>query len=112
MRISLSQKVIGGFTTAFLLIVVIAGVAYWSTTRLAYSTDRVAASDATGLQVEQTLSHLQDVETGLRGYVISGDTGHLAPYYTARGNVDSDLEELHAAGASRATRSPGSRWSP
>jgi diguanylate cyclase (GGDEF)-like protein/PAS domain S-box-containing protein len=91
LRISLGQRVIGGFTTAFILIAVIAAVAYWGTTRLVQSTDRVRASAATTLQVEQTFLHLQDVETGVRGYVITGD---LAPYYTARGNVASDLEEL------------------
>lgn len=39
-------------------------------------------------------SHLKDVETGLRGFVITGDENYLEPYHRGAGEVHSDLAEL------------------
>jgi PAS domain S-box-containing protein len=45
-----------------------------------------------GLQA--LLSSLQDVETGQRGYIITGDPSYLAPYNQAVTKIDSEVNEL------------------
>ncbi|GAB2518446.1 CHASE3 domain-containing protein [Lysobacter humi (ex Lee et al. 2017)] len=46
--------------------------------------------------IQGTLSALQDVETGMRGYVITGDAPFLGPYHAGRADVALRLRELHA----------------
>ena len=47
----------------------------------------------------QLLSEHQDVETGQRGYVISGDRAFLEPYEIARRRIDTTFAQLHARSA-------------
>ncbi|MES2445454.1 MAG: CHASE3 domain-containing protein [Pseudomonadota bacterium] len=44
-----------------------------------------------------TLSHLQDAETGQRGYLVTRDSAYLQPYYDGTRRVDADLTGLAAA---------------
>jgi signal transduction histidine kinase/CheY-like chemotaxis protein len=52
------------------------------------------------LQVEDrlgnTLSHLQDAETGQRGYLVTRDETYLAPYFEGSRQVAADLNSLKA----------------
>jgi PAS domain S-box-containing protein len=57
------------------------------------------------LELEQTLSLLQDAETGQRGYLLTGDDAYLAPYYGALRQLAVERNILHAlpAGTDSAT---------
>ncbi|MBL8797246.1 MAG: PAS domain S-box protein [Planctomycetia bacterium] len=44
--------------------------------------------------IQETLSQLKDVETGQRGYVITGDDEYLEPYRAARHSLDANLARL------------------
>jgi PAS domain S-box-containing protein len=46
------------------------------------------------LQLENCMLHIQSVETGQRGYVISGDQNFLDPYYKGLGALKRDTAEL------------------
>ena len=47
-------------------------------------------------QLENLLSLLKDAETGQRGYLLTGDPRYLAPYNTARPQVETLLAEIDA----------------
>lgn len=45
---------------------------------------------------QRTLSHVQDAETGQRGYLLTGDPAYLAPYHGAVRAIASDTSRLRA----------------
>ena len=48
------------------------------------------------LQTAQMFSQLQDLETGQRGYVVTGRLEYLEPYVAGRAHLDEDLDRLTA----------------
>ena len=59
------------------------------------STRRTRAEDnATMVASERLLSTMKDLETGERGFVITGNEAYLAPYNSAENQVDGDLAGL------------------
>lgn len=48
------------------------------------------------LQIEAVLSELKDLETGQRGFLISGDESFLVPYQEARRYLDAKYQEMRA----------------
>ena len=59
---------------------------------------KVLRSYETRSQIQQTLSLLQDAETGYRGYVITGDEQYLEPYREAIGGLDLHFHNRGAVG--------------
>ena len=51
----------------------------------------VARSYETKAQLQHILSSYQDMETGQRGFVITGDMSFLQPYEAARGRLNAEL---------------------
>jgi len=58
--------------------------------------DEVEQAHRTGEQLLTVLSVNQDIETGQRGYVLTGDTSFLEPYATAERRLDNELAALDA----------------
>ena len=58
------------------------------------SQDRIAVQTRAIQQAELLLSHLKDVETGQRGYLLTGQESYLEPYTKALAVVGQDLGEL------------------
>ena len=52
---------------------------------------------ATIIGLERMLSTLKDLETGQRGFLLTGDETYLAPYTDALPKLDSDLQDLQGA---------------
>jgi len=50
------------------------------------------------------LKDLTDMETGQRGYLLTGDPTYLQPYTEAKGKIGTDFAELRAGLANRADR--------
>jgi PAS domain S-box-containing protein len=75
---------------AFVIILFVSGLAFWSTQQLIGAGKKVEASQAELIEINRFLSDLKDVETGGRGYVISDDVRHLQRFQ-------------HGAAASEAT---------
>lgn len=69
-----------GYALAGLVLLIVAGVGYQSTTSLIANNKEVAHSHEVRRELASLLSQLVDVETGARGYVISGDDSFLEPY--------------------------------
>ncbi len=70
------QKLVLGL--AFLVIIVVSGLAFISSRQLVAANGRVARSETLLIEISNLLSDLKDVETGGRGYALSGgDVRHL-----------------------------------
>lgn len=54
----------------------------------------VNKSYETRLQIQRVFSSLQDAETGVRGYVLTGDEVYLAPYATAAASLNAQETRL------------------
>jgi len=50
--------------------------------------------NAIGPQVDEVLKTMLDSETGVRGYIITGNTNYLAPYIDAQTNYESEFDSL------------------
>ena len=85
---------IAGFAAALTLI----GLSEWLNTRIAGRLREAAAAVAHTHEVQTSqgrlLSLLQDIETGARGYVVTGEPAFLEPFDTAIRGVASQFRTL------------------
>jgi diguanylate cyclase (GGDEF)-like protein len=91
---SIAEKLGAGFACALILLAAIGWVAYASITSIIDMADSVIYAHETLVEIEATLSTIKDVETGQRGYIITGDDAYLQPYKAARSRVDRRLSRL------------------
>src|SRR3981081_197016 len=61
-------------------------------------------SSAIQADLSAVLKDLTDMETGQRGYLLTGDPTYLQPYTEAKGRIGTDFASLRAGLASRAER--------
>jgi len=87
-------KIATGFAPSFVLLIVIGAVAYTSLNKLTSTSQSVTHTHEVLEHIAGVLSLLKDVETGQRGYVITGDEAFLEPYRTGSSAVYSVLKEL------------------
>jgi PAS domain S-box-containing protein len=97
------------FWAALLLMVFVSGVAILSTYRLVEAYGNSARSHQALLELNRYLSHLQDVETGTRGYAFTKDRRFLGPYDSGRANLRNSSRELRKLEASEPLLTPGLR---
>ncbi len=76
----------------FLLL--IGSYAYTTTQRLLVATGAVAHTREVLTTLTDTLSVFQDMETGQRGYVLTGDEAFLQPYREGNKTIDRAIEEV------------------
>jgi PAS domain S-box-containing protein len=96
MRLTLERKIQIGFAIAVVIIVAVGAAALRSTAATVESARWVARTLEIRGDLEATLADLIDAETGVRGYVITGDTTYLAPYDSAGARLDAHLAGLRA----------------
>ena len=91
---SLRRKVEAGFVVAVVLTMLL-GVLSWHLSQLtAEDAYWVAHTREVMATLESTLRHLVDVETGGRGFALTGDERFLEPYETGKNAVSQDLQAL------------------
>jgi methyl-accepting chemotaxis protein len=83
-----------GFGLAGLVLLVIAGVSYRSTTNLIENDEWVDHTYRVRLDLAELSSVLKDAETGQRGFVITGQESYLEPYNSARDRLKSLFDEV------------------
>ena len=88
---------------AALLLLIGLGAAAWSLIQGQQARAIVAEQNRILVAAEQLLSTLRDLETGERGYALTGLAPYLAPYEGARGSLDAQLDALAVHGASDGT---------
>jgi len=81
MRPGLLRNLQIGFGLSLLILVISSIASYSSIQNLLSSSRLVDHTDSILNQLESTLSTLKDAETGQRGYLLTGDSTYLRPYY-------------------------------
>lgn len=94
----LQQRVI--FWASLLLIITVSSVSFLSSSRLVALSARAQQSQHVLIELNRYLADLQDVETGARGYLITGDSRYLEPYRTGKAEAGKTLMRLRAAAGS------------
>ena len=84
---SLRRRLALGFSAALLVLGVIVALTYETTERYMSSSRAATVARVRLLMLEQILSAARDVETGQRGFLITGEERYLEPYHAALANV-------------------------
>ncbi len=85
---------------AGILFLVGLGVAAWSLSAAYQARVLVAEENRALVSAERLLSTLKDLETGERGYALTGEQAYLEPYEHARATLDSAIAAVGARGPS------------
>ena len=91
MTLTLGEKIAAGFIAALIVLVLISGAAFKSLADLAQNGQRVEQTYQTLQVLEGILARVGDVETGERGFLISGADHYLEPYRAARESLRVEL---------------------
>ena len=91
---SIGKRTTAGFALALFFIATLGIVTWRNTASHVASTGLVTHTYDVIAEVEATLSLLKDVETGQRGYVITGDAAYLAPYEAAVAEMSGQLANV------------------
>ncbi len=86
--------IVGGFGAALLIMLSLSVLSYHSTRSLIDANQWIVHTHTVTTALEQTLSLLKDIETGHRGYVITGEESYLEPYHNAQRVLPPLLEEV------------------
>ncbi|MBE9190923.1 CHASE3 domain-containing protein [Gloeocapsopsis crepidinum LEGE 06123] len=91
---SVPKRLTVGFFVVLAFALGNAAISYRSTQKLIANEQAIAHSHQVLAELETTLSKLRDVETGQRGYLLTGDTQYLAPYVLARTQTQAQIAKL------------------
>src|SRR5712672_3433562 len=98
------NKILGGFGTALVILIVVAAVSVRSMVKNAEDRAWVTHTYVVLEKLDAVLSNLIDAETGQRGYIITGEASYLEPYNDARAHVNQNLAELRTLTADNPTQ--------
>src|SRR6201987_5651125 len=87
---TIGKKIAGGFAISLFLLLGVGAVAFWSLAKLTDTSQWVTHTHEVLEKLEGVLSLAKDVETGQRGYLLTGEDKFLEPYEKA-------LEPLEAS---------------
>ena len=82
------------FALPLIALVLLAAVLLWQVNSLLASTRLVARSDRVLTEVTEAQRLLIDLETGVRGYLLTGDNDFLDPYVSANSQINGVLDRL------------------
>jgi PAS domain S-box-containing protein len=88
------RRTILGLVVAILVTALLGFLSWSSAQQSAKDADWVAHTHAVSTKLELTLRHLVDVETGERGFDLTGMVSFLEPYETGKYAVGQDLQAL------------------
>ena len=94
MQFYVGLKVRIGFGAALLLLSVVGGVAYYTSTRLVQDTDGVQQSLRVLKELDDVPARLLQAELGQRNYLLSGEEAELEPYRVAVGAIHQEIQDL------------------
>jgi CHASE3 domain sensor protein len=91
---TMNRRIAFGFIVATVLIALGFAISFYSYTRYGGDMQRIRHTYEVISALENTLSLMKDIETGSRGYVITGDPAYLEPYTKAKILLPGQLEQL------------------
>ncbi|HYP19849.1 MAG TPA: PAS domain S-box protein [Chloroflexia bacterium] len=93
-KLSVERKIFGGFAVALLVLIVVGSLTFDNTVKLIKNDRLVAHTHQVLAQLGTTYSTVQEAETNLRGYLLTGNEPYLTPYRAAVERVNSYLATL------------------
>ncbi|HVW62998.1 MAG TPA: CHASE3 domain-containing protein, partial [Puia sp.] len=96
MRPGLLRNLQIGFGLSLLILIVSSIASYSSIRNLLESARWVDHTDSVINRLENALSTLKDAETGQRGYLLTGDTVFLRPYYGSQQKALAIIDSIRA----------------
>ncbi|PWE52919.1 histidine kinase [Metarhizobium album] len=100
-RSNLSKKTLGldpavavGLVGAVVFFLISGVVAYFNLLSLEDGNERVVQTHVAIVALDELLSHVQDAETGQRGFLLTNNDGYLAPYNAALRAIPPQLEKI------------------
>jgi CheY-like chemotaxis protein/signal transduction histidine kinase/CHASE3 domain sensor protein len=94
MKMTLSQKILSGFIVCTIILAATAIFAIRSSNKFLDTTQWVNHTHEVLAEFDQLLSGTIDEETGVRGYIITGNDAFLEPYNVARNSIREHLDKL------------------
>ncbi|MFV8366472.1 response regulator [Flavobacterium sp. XS1P27] len=94
MKMTLGRKIVIGFIACALVLLGVAIFSFKNTEKFVASNTLVNVSNQVLYEFEQILMSSVDAETGVRGYVITGDDNFLNPFTTANIKAIEKLEKV------------------
>ncbi len=96
MKLNIGARILAGYGVALVVTCAVGIVVYRGMSDLVDSADLVARAHKVKEAIQDVDSSLKDVETGQRGFVLTGEEPYLAPYQSGLRTIDRDLENLRA----------------
>ncbi|MEE8158132.1 MAG: CHASE3 domain-containing protein, partial [Dehalococcoidia bacterium] len=94
MRWTIRKKLMAGFGLALAILIIMGAVSYRSMVTLLETATWLTHTHEVLTKLESVISLMKDVETGQRGYLITGEARYLEPYDTAISEVERVYEEV------------------
>ena len=88
MKMTVGKKIGAGMALALAALVIIGGMAYWNTKQLVEDTREVTQTQLVLEQLDRVLNDATDLESGARGYALTGSDTFLEPYQRASAAMD------------------------
>ncbi len=93
---NLRRQIIRGQALSWVLILLVGSVVFLSINRNATSIEQRKQAQAQLAQIEVVKSDIVDLETGMRGYLLTARDDFLEPFTRARSNVNLDIDRERA----------------
>lgn len=93
-----------GFAVAFAFLAIISIYSYINTNLLVKNIESVVHTHAVKQAIEKVISEMKDMETGQRGYIITGNEDYLDPYNEALLSIEQTLDRLQQLTFDNATQ--------
>jgi methyl-accepting chemotaxis protein len=94
MKWSVGVKIGSAFALVWLLLLAIGAASYRSTVQLIETAGMVEHTNQVRLELTALLSHLQDTETGGRGFALTGEDRYLEPYTAGAAQAKVSVQRL------------------
>ncbi|MFT3705354.1 MAG: response regulator [Agriterribacter sp.] len=94
MKMTLSRKILIGFILCAAVLVVVAFFSIRNNREFLNTNQWVMHTHEVMYEFEQVLASSVDVQTGVRGFIISGDQSYLEPYNISRQKILDDLRKV------------------
>ncbi|MEO7041445.1 MAG: CHASE3 domain-containing protein, partial [Gemmatimonadaceae bacterium] len=87
------------------LVILLVGVAsLYALLESGKAADAVQHSESVRVQLDRAMATIVDAETGQRGYILTQDTSYLAPYNSARTDLDHELATIRELSVNNSIR--------
>ncbi|MDD5177195.1 MAG: PAS domain S-box protein [Sterolibacterium sp.] len=94
MKVKAPREIVAWFVGAVLLVALGVGVSFWTFRQIEEAAGVRTHTYAVINSADDWMTSMLDAETGMRGYLLTGDESFLGPYLTGKNNISQHLQEL------------------